>query len=210
MVWLAHAPARGVALERHNIFFSADYPAEFADLARGRPPRDPTIYVCAQDSGVAAPQARDFVPQRMQILINAPADGDRGGLSPMEVEQCQTTMLSRLARSGLWLDLAQGMSALVTPADFERRFPSTGGALYGLPSHGSAASFRRPAARTRIPGFYLAGGGCHPGPGVPMALLSGQLAAAALRQDLALTARSRRAAMPGGMSTPSAATAATA
>lgn len=211
LLWLAHAPVRGQALERHNIFFSANYPAEFADLAQGRPPADPTLYVCAQDSGAAAGAvAPGPAPQRLQILMNAPANGDRGALSPMEMERCQTTMLSRLARSGLWLDLAQGMTTLLTPADFERRFPSTGGALYGSPSHGSAASFRRPAARTRIPGFYLAGGGCHPGPGVPMALLSGQLAAAALTRDLVSTARSPRAAMPGGMSTRSAATAATA
>ena len=211
LVWLVDAPASGLALERHNIFFSGDYPAEFADLARGRLPADPTLYLCAQDAGgdprdAPAPGA----PARIQLLVNAPANGDRGGPLPMETDRCQTSMLARLARSGLSLDLARGMSALLTPADFERRFPSTGGALYGSPSHGSAASFRRPAARTRLPGLYLAGGGCHPGPGVPMAALSGRLAAAALAQDLASTARSRRAAMPGGMSTPSAATVATA
>jgi 1-hydroxycarotenoid 3,4-desaturase len=82
-------------------------------------------------------------------------------------------------------------------------FPATGGALYGQASHGWAASFRRPAARTRLPGLYLAGGSTHPGPGVPMAALSGRLAAASLLQDLpsASTAWSRPAAMPGGTST---------
>ena len=39
------------------------------------------------------------------------------------------------------------------------------------------ASFRRPAARTRLTGLYLAGGSVHPGAGVPMAALSGRQAA---------------------------------
>ena len=64
-----------------------------------------------------------------------------------------------------------------TPRDFERLFPATGGALYGQASHGWKASFDRPGARTRIPGLYLAGGSVHPGAGVPMATLSGRLAA---------------------------------
>ena len=69
---------------------------------------------------------------------------------------------------------------MTTPTDFERLFPATGGALYGRASHGWMASFQRPGARSRLPGLYLAGGSVHPGPGVPMAALSGRLAAASL------------------------------
>jgi 1-hydroxycarotenoid 3,4-desaturase len=46
----------------------------------------------------------------------------------------------------------------------------------------------------------MAGGSVHPGPGVPMAAMSGRLAAATLMEDLGLTKQSRRVVISGGMS----------
>jgi 1-hydroxycarotenoid 3,4-desaturase len=62
---------------------------------------------------------------------------------------------------------------------------------------------------SRMPGLYLAGGSVHPGPGVPMAAMSGRLAAETLMAHLDSTSRSRRVAISGGTSTPSATTAGT-
>ncbi len=185
---------KGFDLVRHNVFFSPDYAAEFADLRAGRLPRDPTVYVCAQDRGDdGVPSA---APEALLCLVNAPATG--AALSPEEIARCHDTMSRRLSACGL--TIAETARTVTGPAEFERLFPATGGALYGRASHGWMASFRRPGARTRLPGLYLAGGSVHPGPGVPMAAQSGRLAAASVLQDLASTAPSRRAAMPGGTS----------
>jgi 1-hydroxycarotenoid 3,4-desaturase len=90
---------------------------------------------------------------------------------------------------------------LTTPQEFAALFPATGGALYGRATHGWRASFQRPGSRSALPGLYLAGGSTHPGAGVPMAALSGRLAAASVIEDLVSTARSAREPTPGGTST---------
>ncbi|AWB24668.1 phytoene desaturase [Methylobacterium currus] len=173
---------KGFDLVRHNVFFSPDSAAEFADLTRaGRLPRDPTVYVCAQDrhdDGVPAQS-----PEALLCLVNAPA---RGAAFPSEeIARCHDTMIRRLSACGL--TISETARNVTTPAEFEALFPATGGALYGRASHGWMASFRRPGARTRLPGLYLAGGSVHPGPGVPMAAQSGRLAAASVLRDLGST-----------------------
>ncbi|GLR47732.1 1-hydroxycarotenoid 3,4-desaturase CrtD [Sphingomonas astaxanthinifaciens] len=195
MVWLMKAEADGFPLDRHNVFFSPDYRAEFDALRRGRLPDRPTAYVCALDR----PDGPVVAGDRLQIIVNAPANGDTHAYGPEEIARCGTAMEERLAACGLRLrPLAP--PRVTTPRDFEALLPSTGGALYGRASHGWAASFLRQSARTRIPGLYCAGGSTHPGAGVPMAALSGQLAVTTLLRDRSSIVRSGRAAMPGGMS----------
>jgi 1-hydroxycarotenoid 3,4-desaturase len=200
VTWTALAHAEGFPLARHSVFFSSDYAAEFDDiLNRARLPTGPTVYVCAQDrqdDGALAAEGAE----RLLLLVNAPAIGDQRAFTQAEIEACETATFGLMGRCGL--TLRREASVLTTPAEFERLFPATGGALYGRALHGWSASFQRPGARTSLPGLYLAGGSVHPGAGVPMAAMSGRLAAASLVQDLGSTGRSFRAAMPGGTSTP--------
>jgi 1-hydroxycarotenoid 3,4-desaturase len=200
MTWSLTARAEGFPLSRHNVFFSRNYAAEFDDiLKRGRLPREPTVYVCAQDrrDDGAAPDGEE----RLLVLVNAPADGDRHFYDTAEVEQCATRTFGVLNRCGLQIRRRPEATRVTTPKDFNQLFPATGGALYGRSSHGWTASFQRPGARTRIPGLYLTGGSTHPGPGVPMAALSGRSAAASLLADLTSPKSFRQTAMRGGTST---------
>jgi 1-hydroxycarotenoid 3,4-desaturase len=204
VTWSMRARVDGFPLARHSVFFSDDYAAEFDDVfGRGRLPGLPTVYVCAQDraDAVARTPAAGAPPplERLLVLVNAPALGDSGATTPPEIERCAQTTFDHLAHCGLRLE--PSASVVTTPADFHRLYPGTGGALYGPASHGWQASFRRPGSRTRIPGLHLAGGSAHPGAGVPMAAISGRLAAESVLRDLASTSRSYPVAMPGGTST---------
>lgn len=190
--------ASGFPLVRHNVFFGADTKAEFEDLfVRRSVPRAPTVYVCAQDRSDAPPANADF--ERLFFIINAPADADVHTLSPEEIQTCENSMNTLLAHSNLTLE--HRAQTWMTPSELEARFPGSAGAIYGRTSHGMLAALKRPSARTRVRGLYLAGGTVHPGAGVPMAALSGSAAAQAIGSDLGSTARSKTAATAGSTST---------
>jgi len=191
-VWAFAARPDGADLIRHNVYFAADPTAEFGPIARGRRPKEPTLYVCAQDRAPGQGPGTD--PERFEIIMNAPPLG-------AEEPPCPRRIFHHLARFGLTFTPEPDATAATTPAGFERRFPGSRGALYGLSPHGLTAPFRRPTARTRLTGLYLAGGGAHPGAGVPMAARSGTHAAEAIESDLASRSRFRRTATHGGTST---------
>ncbi len=200
-VWTFAATPAGPDLAHHNVFFGADPAAEFDDLAAGRLPRDPTLYVCAEDrpGGTGG-------PERFEIIMNAPPAS--GARNPEEDLRCHTRVFATLARRGMTFDPPPGPAAMTTPHDFAALYPGSAGALYGRSPAGMLAAFRRPTARTALPGLVLAGGGAHPGPGMPMAAISGRHAAAAILADRVSTSRSARTATPGGTSTASPTTAA--
>ena len=72
----------------------------------------------------------------------------------------------------------------LTPVDIDQRYKVLDGAIYGLASHGSFLGAFKPGNRSKtVKGLYLAGGAAHPGPGMPMVMMSGWIAAAALDED---------------------------
>ncbi|MEL7149102.1 MAG: 1-hydroxycarotenoid 3,4-desaturase CrtD [Pseudomonadota bacterium] len=180
-VWSFAAETRTTLdLAHHNVFFGTSRTAEFEDLAGGAMPTDPTIYVCAEDRGDGA--ARISGPERFEIILNAAPLTDAAA-PPDEEETCRQTTFQTLERFGLRFEPKPTTRSLATPTTFDTLFPGSAGALYGQTPHGMIAALKRPRARTRIPGLYLAGGGAHPGAGVPMAALSGKHAAEAILMD---------------------------
>ena len=187
---------RAKDLLQHNLFLTADPSAEFGPIGAGKMPESPTLYLNAQDRELGPTPATE----RFQIILNAPAGQPD---HPDEDRTCHDRTFPALAQMGLTFLAPPGPEALTRPKDLAQRFPASQGAIYGASPEGALAAFRRPVARTGLPGLYLAGGGVHPGAGVPMALLSGKQAALQALQDLTSPSTSGRTAMRGGMSTAS-------
>ena len=180
LTWCTHAKTSGFELGYHTVFFSDAYRTEFEQVFHSRAkPTEPTVYICAQDrSSDVRPEGRE----RLLILVNAPADGDSGFDETARSEALYVSTLEHLRRYGLEIE-PRAPSILTGPAGFNALFPGTGGALYGQANHGPFATFNRPGAHSNIGNLYFAGGSTHPGAGVPMATLSGCLAAEALLAD---------------------------
>ncbi len=202
VTWNLLARTEGFELAHHSVFFSTDYRAEFDDIFRRRRlPLAPSIYICAQDRRDTA-LATDCEHERLLCLVNAPATGDTHSFDAAEIAACETLVFRALAGFGLNVQRQAHTTLATSPADFNRLYPLTGGALYGPACHGWRACFKRAGSRSSVPGLYLAGGSSHPGPGVPMAATSGRLAAACIAADHASIVRYRPVATPGGISTP--------
>lgn len=196
-VWSFAAQPSGPELAHHNVFFRNAPKPEFDALAQGKLAPDPTLYICAMDRGGPAPPPR---VERFEIIANAPP---LPAHDP-EFSQCHERTFQTLARFGLTFSPSPEPKALTTPTGFEALFPASQGSLYGQSPHGLMAGFQRPKAQTAIKGLYLAGGGAHPGAGVPMAILSARHAVEMILKHQTSTSTSRPTVTPGGTSTGSA------
>jgi hypothetical protein len=76
----------------------------------------------------------------------------------------------------------------LTPAGIDRMYNATGGAIYGLASHGRLHGGFKPRNTSSVAkGLFLAGGSVNPGPGTPMVMMSGVTAAWSACESLGIS-----------------------
>jgi phytoene dehydrogenase-like protein len=99
-------------------------------------------------------------------------------------------VLRTLRRRGIDIEPTIAIEAIWTPETIMHAYGAQRGAIYGFASNGRGAAFLRPPNQSPIMrDLYFAGGSTHPGGGVPLALLSGKIAA-----DLVFEGAKERAA----------------
>jgi phytoene desaturase len=174
VVLLAGSTARYSRIAHHNLHFGGAWRSTFGELVdRGELMTDPSLLVTAPtvtDPSLAPDGASVF-------YVLAPVPHTRAGIDWKVVgPRYRDELIGRLETAG-YVGFADGVEVehLTTPADWARL-----GLAHGTP-FGPAHTFRQTGPfRTRnrlLDNVVLAGGGTHPGVGIPMVLVSGRLAA---------------------------------
>jgi phytoene desaturase len=171
-------------LAHHNFVFSHNPEEEFEAIYRkGEPAADPTCYLAAPAR--TEPEVAPPGGEALYVLVHTPY------LRPYHdwkqlLPAYRRTILDKLASTGGLRDLEQRIrfERWLTPQDIHDQFGVLNGAIYGLASHGKFLGAFKPSNRSPdVKGLYFAGGSVHPGPGMPMVLMSSWIAADALDHD---------------------------
>ena len=171
-------------LAHHDFVFSRDPHEEFHNIYDlGIPAPDPTCYLAA--TALSDPASAPAGGEALYVLVHTPylrPDHDWKKMFPAY----RQVILDKLKRTAGLTDIEDRIvfEAALTPQDIHDRYRVLNGAIYGISSHGLFNGAFKPANRSReLSGLYLAGGAAHPGPGMPMVMMSGWIAADSLDQD---------------------------
>lgn len=169
------------SLGHHTVLFSGDYRREFDELFSGKLATDPTVYVCnpsATDATMAPPGKTGLF-----VMVNAPTlplaarAGERAAAEwESRAEAVRQQLFEKLFSHFPEFKGRVRVLGQRTPVDWAEQ-GAPGGSLYGFLPHGRLGPFRRPRIRGDTPGLFFAGGGTHPGGGVPLVMRSGHFAA---------------------------------
>jgi phytoene desaturase len=170
-------------LAHHNFVFSRDPHEEFHHIYDlGEPAPDPTCYLASttRTEAETAPEGGDA----LYVLVHTPYLRPEHNWDEM-LPKYRRVILDKLKRTAGMQDIEERIvfERTLTPVDIHNRYKVLNGAIYGLSSHGKwNGAFKPSNTRRDLDGLFLAGGAAHPGPGMPMVMMSGWIAADALDQ----------------------------
>ncbi|TMW73065.1 phytoene desaturase family protein [Alteribacter natronophilus] len=172
-------------LAHHNFFFAEDMENEFRQIYDdGVPADDPTVYigVSAKSDSSQAPEGKE----NLFVLTHVPPL--KKGESWEEYrESYREKVIAKLERQGLTgLREAIEFEYQFIPDDLQSLYGANGGSIYGVAADKKKnGGFKIPSRSDLYDNLYFVGGSTHPGGGVPMVTLSGQLTADLIKKNLA-------------------------
>jgi phytoene desaturase len=182
-------------LAHHNLFFTADWEANFERI-HGRDPGIPepaSLYVCKPSE--TDPDVAPADCENLFVLVPVPADVSigSGGLDGGGDRLVERTAQAALAQIADWADIPDLADRIlfrrtVGPEDFARDVNAWSGGALGPAHILRQSAFLRPGnASRRVDGLLYAGCSTIPGIGLPMCLISAELAVKRLRGDVSAT-----------------------
>ena len=158
----------------HNILFSENYEEEFDTIfSKKSIYHDPTIYlnITSKHTPTDAPTGCENWFSFINVPNNSGQDWDKF------IEEARENMIRKINRV-LKTDIRPLIDCemLFDPRVIENRTSSAFGAIYGNSSNNKFAAFLRHANFSKdIKGLYFCGGSVHPGPSIPLCLLSAKI-----------------------------------
>jgi phytoene desaturase len=158
----------------HNILFSDDYETEFESIfAKQNIHHDPTIYIniTSKHTPSDAPTGCENWFAFINVPNNTGQDWDNF------IEKAREAIIQKVNRM-LKTDIRPMIAAelVFDPRVIEQRTSSAFGAIYGNSSNNKFAAFmRHPNFSRTIKNMYFCGGSVHPGPSIPLCLLSAKI-----------------------------------
>lgn len=181
VVW--HLGVRGDAppeAVHHNIHFGHAWGQAFEQLIKRKElMSDPSrlVTIPTVDAPAMAP------PGHSVLYVLEPVPNLTGGQDwSAEGPRLRERLLTFLQRHGYPTEIVT--ETLVTPADWAAQGMAAGTPFSLAHSFAQTGPFRPPNVERRRPGVFLAGTGTTPGVGIPMVLISGELAALRVRDYL--------------------------
>ena len=165
-------------MSHHTVLFPENYDAEFdAIFNENKPVADPTIYICAPNDDA---MSRDEFLEGWFVLVNAPTHGAFDWSDSEFAGEYANRIIDQIEARGISIRDRLESLTIRTPADLESQVLAPGGAIYGTSSNGARAAFMRAKNRSPIKGLFLVGGSAHPGGGLPLVGISGNLVSEAI------------------------------
>jgi phytoene desaturase len=159
----------------HNILWGKEYEKEFDTIVNKKNIyKDPTIYI-----NITSKHTPSDAPEGCEnwfAMINAPHNSGQDW--DTLVNEARENMIAKISRI-LKTDIRPYIEceSLFTPVILEQKTESALGAIYGNASNNKFAAFLRHANfHPSISNLYFCGGTVHPGPSIPLCLMSAKIA----------------------------------
>jgi len=159
----------------HNILWGKEYEKEFDTVVTKKNIyKDPTIYIniTSKHSPTDAPEGCE----NWFTMVNAPHNSGQDW--DKIVAETRENMIEKISRI-LKTDIRPLIEceSLFTPVILEQKTASALGAIYGNASNNKFAAFLRHSNfHNKIDNLYFCGGTVHPGPSIPLCLMSAKIA----------------------------------
>ena len=114
------------------------------------------------------------------VLVNAPTHGTFDWSDSDFANKYANRIIEQIETRGISIRNRLESLTIRTPADLQLQVHAPGGAIYGSSRNGAKAAFMRAKNRSPIKDLYLVGGSAHPGGGLPLVGISGELVTEAI------------------------------